>query len=60
MIIKILSSASQDFIGGYHFYERQAKGVGSYFIDSLYSDIDSLIRPCKIKCLNFSRPNLSC
>ncbi len=24
------------------FYEAQATGLGSYFIDSLYSDIDSL------------------
>ncbi len=31
MKIKILSSASQDLIDGYHFYEQQANGVGSYF-----------------------------
>jgi len=43
MKIQILSSASQDLIAGYHFYEQQANGVGSYFLDSLYSDIDSLI-----------------
>ena len=43
MKIKILSSASQDLIEGYRFYERQSKGVGSYFLNSLYSDIDSLI-----------------
>ncbi len=43
MKIKILSSASQDLIDGYHFYEAQAEGVGSYFLDSLYSDIDSLV-----------------
>ena len=27
----------------YRFYERQAEGVGAYFLDSLYSDIDSLL-----------------
>ena len=43
MKIKILSSASQDLVDGYRFYEQQADGVGSYFLDSLYSDIDSLI-----------------
>jgi len=43
MKIEILSSASQDLIEGYHFYETQAEGVGSYFLDSLYSDIDSLV-----------------
>ena len=43
MKIEILSSTSQDLIDGYHFYEDQAEGVGSYFLDSLYSDIDSLV-----------------
>lgn len=44
MKIKILASASQDLIEGYRFYESQAEGVGVYFLDSLYSDIDSLTR----------------
>ena len=43
MKIKILSSASQDLIDGYYFYDKQAESVGSYFLDSLYSDIDSLV-----------------
>ena len=43
MKIKILSSASQDLIDGYYFYENQAESVGSYFLDTLYSDIDSLV-----------------
>ena len=43
MKIRILASASRDLIDGYRFYERQAKGIGAYFLDSLYSDIDSLI-----------------
>ncbi len=43
MKIKILSSANQDLIDGYYFYEKQSDGVGSYFLDSLYSDIDSLL-----------------
>ena len=42
MIIKILKSANQDLVEGYYFYEKQAKGLGSYFLDSLFSDIDSL------------------
>jgi plasmid stabilization system protein ParE len=40
--IKILDGAERDLEGGYHFYERQSAGLGSYFLDSLYSDIDSL------------------
>ncbi len=43
MKIKILSSANQDLIDGYYFYEQQSDGIGSYFLDSLYSDIDSLL-----------------
>lgn len=42
MKIKILASASQDLIDGFWFYEKQAKGLGTYFLDSLFSDIDSL------------------
>ena len=28
---------------GFEFYERQQSGLGGYFLDSLYSDIDSLL-----------------
>jgi plasmid stabilization system protein ParE len=40
--IEILRSAQRDLINGYRFYEKQAEGVGTYFLDSLFSDIDSL------------------
>jgi hypothetical protein len=43
MKIRILSSAIQDLREGYEFYEKQAEGIGAYFMDSLFSDIDSLI-----------------
>ncbi len=43
MNLKILPSANEDLINGYLFYERQSQGLGSYFIDSLFSDIDSLL-----------------
>jgi plasmid stabilization system protein ParE len=42
MQVKILDSAERDLEKGYRFYERQSPGLGSYFLDSLYSDIDSL------------------
>ena len=42
MKIKILKSAQADLLGGYRFYERQKKGLGNYFWDSLNSDIESL------------------
>ena len=42
MKIKILATATQDLIDGYWFYEKQAEGLGSYFLDTLFSDVDSL------------------
>ncbi len=43
MKVKILRSATDDLVEGYRFYEQCSPGVGAYFIDSLYSDIDSLV-----------------
>lgn len=42
MKIKILNSAEEDLVEGYWFYESIAEGLGDYFLDSLYSDIQSL------------------
>ncbi len=42
MNVRILADAQDDLVSGFRFYEAQAAGLGSYFIDSLYSDIDSL------------------
>ena len=42
MKIKILEEAEQDLINGFRFYEAQNFGLGQYFLDSLFSDIDSL------------------
>jgi hypothetical protein len=43
MKIQILDAAQHDLKNGFRFYEMQEKGLGSYFIDSLYADIDSLM-----------------
>jgi plasmid stabilization system protein ParE len=40
--VNILDAAERDLEEGYRFYETQSPGLGSYFLDSLYSDIDSL------------------
>jgi plasmid stabilization system protein ParE len=40
--VTILDAAERDLEDGYRFYERQSPGLGSYFLDSLFSDIDSL------------------
>jgi hypothetical protein len=42
MKLRILDEAEQDLIGGFRFYEMQYVGLGDYFLDSLFSDIDSL------------------
>jgi len=41
--IEILDDAQQDLIEGFQFYESRETGVGSYFLDCLFSDIDSLL-----------------
>ena len=43
MNIQILPSALEDLYTGRNFYEQQEVGLGDYFLDSLFSDIDSLI-----------------
>lgn len=42
MRICILDSALEDLDRGQLFYERQGEGLGTYFVDSLFSEIDSL------------------
>jgi plasmid stabilization system protein ParE len=42
MKVQILDEAEQDLIDGFHFYESQEEGLGDYFLDTLFSDIDSL------------------
>ncbi len=43
MRVKLLSTALEDLYKARLFYERQGEGLGEYFFDSLFSDIDSLI-----------------
>lgn len=42
MKVKILPSALEDLDRGRRFYGRQGKSLGDYFLDALFSDIDSL------------------
>lgn len=43
MKIEILDIAMGDLQNGQQFYERQQEGLGAYFLDSLFSDIDALL-----------------
>jgi hypothetical protein len=42
MRLKILPSALEDLASGREFYAGKGENLGSYFLDSLFSDIDSL------------------
>jgi hypothetical protein len=42
MTIEILDQAVQDLVEGFRFYEDQQAELGSYFLTSLYADIESL------------------
>ena len=42
MKIRILPSAMEDLSNGFQFYENQIPGLGSYFLETVFSDIDSL------------------
>ena len=42
MRIEILDQAELDLLEGFRFYETQQEELGSYFLDSLYSDIELL------------------
>jgi plasmid stabilization system protein ParE len=55
MTILILPSARDDLSDGFDFYERQQAGLGDYFQESLFSDIESLrlyagIHPKRFGC----------
>lgn len=55
MKVEILDEAEQDLVEGFEFYEKQSRGLGDYFLNSLFSDIDSLslfggIHPIYFKC----------
>ncbi len=53
MRIEILDEAEKDLIDGFSFYERQSKGLGDYFLDSVFSDIESLHLYGGIHALHF-------
>ena len=55
MRIEILESAREDLDLGQTFYERQNPGLGMYFLDSLSSDIESLLLYAGIHPVYFDR-----
>ena len=55
MRIEILESARDDLISGRTFYERQNAGLGAYFLDTLFSDIESLLLFSGVHPIHFDR-----
>ena len=53
MKIQILDSAEEDLIDGFKFYENKSRGLGDYFLESLFSDIESLRVYAGIHALHF-------
>ena len=42
MTVEILDKAEDDLVHGFQFYEAQQRGLGSYFLESLFADMESL------------------
>ena len=42
MKVEILPEAQEDLVAGFRFYERQGRGLGNYFLECLFEDVDSL------------------
>ena len=43
MKVRVLRSALEDLASGREFYNQQQEGVGDYFFDSHFSEVDSLV-----------------
>jgi hypothetical protein len=55
MRIEILAAAQTDLLSGFAFYEKQRPHLGNYFLDSLFSDIDSLLLYAGVHPVYFDR-----
>jgi len=58
MTVVILEDAAEDMEAGRDFYESREPGVGDYFIDSILSDLDSLVLYAGIHALQFGFPRM--
>ena len=53
MKVRVLRPAFDDLAEGRGFYDRQEAGVGDYFFDSLFAEIDSLVLYAGIHPIRF-------
>ena len=57
MNVVILEDAAEDLESGAQFYESCATGVGDYFLDSILSDLDSLVLFAGVHPIYFRIPS---
>jgi plasmid stabilization system protein ParE len=43
MRLRLLDSALEDLDRGRRFYDRQGEGLGAYFLDTMFGEIDALL-----------------
>lgn len=60
MRIEVLDAAELHLVDGFRFYETQAEGLGNYFLDSVYADLESLRVYAGIHALYFGFHRLLC
>jgi len=53
MKVRVLRPALEDIATGRQFYDARAPGVGDYFFDSIFSEIDSLVLYAGIHRIQF-------
>lgn len=53
MTVVILADAAEDMEAGRRFYESRESGVGDYFIETILSDLESLVLYAGIHTLHF-------
>lgn len=55
IIIRILREAENDLVEGFGFYEEQEPGVGTHFLNTLASDLNSLRQCAGVHAVHFAR-----
>lgn len=58
MTIEILDLAEEDIYQGYVFYEKQERGVGDYFLHTIFGEIESLRLYAGIHAVHFGKYRL--
>ena len=53
MKVRVIRAAFDDLSEGRKFYDRQQPGIGAYFFDSLFAEIDSLVLYAGINPIRF-------